>query len=564
MTKSSFVTITDQFCGAGGSSLGATQAGAEVALALNHWKLAVETHNSNFPQTLHDCTDISACDPRRYPSTTILITSPECTNHSMAKGKKRSQQAQLELWQTSKPDPAEERSRATMWDVPRFAEVHNYDLVITENVVEARLWKLWDAWLHAMHSLEYEHEVVYFNSQFALPTPQSRDRMYVVFHKRGNKAPNLAFYPNGYCHQCERDVASVQSFKNPLRQWGRYGKTRQYVYRCPVCASEVVPYYYAAANAIDWSLPAERIGDRKRPLKDKTLKRIELGLQKYQDAFLVQLNKSDEGRLHAMSQALPTQTQTNGLAIIDSFVVELAHSNADGARSFPVHQAFSTQTTRQDKALVVPFLVELMHGASSSGNIRASSVEQAWPTQTTQSDKAIVVPYIIDLLWEYRRKELTEPLSTIVAGGNHHAVMVPPGADAFLVEMYGTGTTRTIEEALATVTAQGNHHGLVLPPEAASSFLLSYYGQGGNIRPVSNALGTITTLDRHAIATPAATPRVEDCGFRMLRPHEIGSAMAFPQSYKILGSQRDQVRMYGNAVTPPVMRMLLERCLATL
>ncbi len=91
MRKSSDFTVTDQFCGAGGSSLGATAAGAQVVLAMNHWKLAVETHNTNFPDTLHDCTDISACDPRRYPRTDILITSPECTNHSSwLKGKSAS------------------------------------------------------------------------------------------------------------------------------------------------------------------------------------------------------------------------------------------------------------------------------------------------------------------------------------------------------------------------------------------------------------------------------------------------------------------------------------------
>lgn len=43
--KDSSITITDQFCGAGGSSAGATKAiahkGGYVAVALNHWKLAV-------------------------------------------------------------------------------------------------------------------------------------------------------------------------------------------------------------------------------------------------------------------------------------------------------------------------------------------------------------------------------------------------------------------------------------------------------------------------------------------------------------------------------------------
>lgn len=48
--KKSFITVTDQFCGAGGSSIGATKAGAELRLALNHWQLAIDTHNTNFPK----------------------------------------------------------------------------------------------------------------------------------------------------------------------------------------------------------------------------------------------------------------------------------------------------------------------------------------------------------------------------------------------------------------------------------------------------------------------------------------------------------------------------------
>lgn len=44
------LTLTDLFCGAGGSSTGAiTNAGIEVRVASNHWALAVETHNTNHP-----------------------------------------------------------------------------------------------------------------------------------------------------------------------------------------------------------------------------------------------------------------------------------------------------------------------------------------------------------------------------------------------------------------------------------------------------------------------------------------------------------------------------------
>lgn len=152
---SSVVTVTDLFCGAGGSSLGAAQSGAEIRMALNHWELAVQTHNSNFPNTDHHCCDASQADPRYYPRTTVLIASPECTNHSLAKGKGRARY-QADLWGTPLIDPAEERSRATMWDVPRFAEVHRYELIIVENVIDARAWVLWDAWLHAMQALGYD------------------------------------------------------------------------------------------------------------------------------------------------------------------------------------------------------------------------------------------------------------------------------------------------------------------------------------------------------------------------------------------------------------------------
>ena len=45
------ITATDLFAGAGGSTTGATQAGARVVIAANHWTLAVETHAANHPNS---------------------------------------------------------------------------------------------------------------------------------------------------------------------------------------------------------------------------------------------------------------------------------------------------------------------------------------------------------------------------------------------------------------------------------------------------------------------------------------------------------------------------------
>ncbi|EUA32501.1 putative c-5 cytosine-specific DNA methylase [Mycobacterium xenopi 3993] len=108
-----------------------------VRIASNHWDLAVETHNTNHPDADHLCADLSAVDPRRFRAPTCWA-SPECTNHSVAGPQAR--RRATDLFGEVLPDAAAERSRATMWDVPRFAEAHRYQAVIVENVVDAWHW----------------------------------------------------------------------------------------------------------------------------------------------------------------------------------------------------------------------------------------------------------------------------------------------------------------------------------------------------------------------------------------------------------------------------------------
>lgn len=40
------LTVTDLFCGAGGSSSGLKEAGFKVVIAANHWALAIESHQT--------------------------------------------------------------------------------------------------------------------------------------------------------------------------------------------------------------------------------------------------------------------------------------------------------------------------------------------------------------------------------------------------------------------------------------------------------------------------------------------------------------------------------------
>lgn len=538
-------TVTDLFCGAGGSGLGATAVpGVELVMAANHSPRAIETHALNFPGCEHDCADISQVQPRRYRRTNILWASPECTNHSVAKGRKRSG-GEPDLFGDVVPDHVMERSRATMWDVPRFAEVHRYDAVIVENVVDAAMWEPFAAWLMSMEALGYQHKAVFLNSMHAPAinaprAPQSRDRMYIVFWRKGNRAPDLEIRPLAWCPHCGRAVRAVQVFKPrgktwPLTRWGRY--RAQYLYRCPTarCHADVEPYALPAAAAIDWDTPGERIGDREKPLSDKTLARIRAGLERYASAPFVTVHKGGPGEIRtaAITGALPTLCASGnhyGLACPPLLVPSGGTWN-EAAQS--VGEPFRARTCTENESLLVP--VEGRDG------LRAAPIGEPLRTQTARHETALVVPYY----GTGRSRPTGEPMPTMCT--------VETAGLAFIAELRGGGsTTRPVRDPLATVCASGNHHMLVRhyskPPG----------GEAHLCTPAAEPLRTLTTEGRPSlVGWPSVPPDVDDCTFRMLTIPEIQAAMAFTSDYIVTGSKREQVKQLGNGVTPPAAEWLV-------
>lgn len=514
MKKKSYLTGTDQFCGAGGTSTGAKAAGVEMKLALNHWDLAIETHNTNHPEVDHDCTDVQACDPRRYISTDFLYTSPECTKHSIAQGKKIKYRNQLELFGKVIIDEADERSRATMWDVPRFAEYHDYNFIIVENVVDIKNWRTYDSWLHAMHSLGYNHKSCYFNSMFFGDCPQSRDRIYVVFWKKGNKAPDLNFRPKAPCKKCGVKE-SYQSWKRPNRKWGKYGKKGQYIYRCSSCNEEVVPFYHAALNCIDFTIPIMRIGDRpeSRTLSKNTEARIKAGLKKYKGKELV---------------------------------ITTRHSSGIDCRIKNARQDwFPTQDTQQSHTLCLPQI----HSEGFAGNISSSLLHLS--TQTTRGDKTLLIPPFFAENYGASTTRLTDrSIGTITAGGVNHGLVLAN---------YSPGYSKSLAEALPTITA--NNGNAILTTKTMNSFLAYYYGSN-QYSLMSDAMATVTTRERSGLVIPEV--KYEDCYYRTIKPSEIQRAMSFPENYIVLGNQKQKVKQLGNAVTPPVTKFITERCIMSL
>lgn len=530
------LTMTDLFCGAGGSSSGAIQVpGIEIKIASNHWDLAVETHGRNHPTADHLCADLSAVDPRRFPHTDILWASPECTNHSVAKGRKRVD-AQPDLFGELLPDAASERSRATMWDVPRFAEAHRYQAVIVENVVEAWHWEPFRAWLMAMDCLGYDHQLVFLNSMhaqaFGVGAPQSRDRMYVVFWRKGNPRPEIERVtgPAAVCLE-HGGVRARQAFKRSDRTpWGRY--RQQYVYICGTigCQRVVEPAFRPAAEIIDWELLGQRIGDRSKPLAVKTLARIQAGIERYWGPFITE--HRHEYRVRDIGAAMQTVAASGnhfGLAVpVEGRVGKAAQSTAEALR---------TQTTRSETGLA--FIVD------RRGEYRLRGMDEALSTVTaTETSKAIAMqPFIAELRGGgSKHRPVTDPLCTVVANGNHHGLVTA---------YYGNGSTRPADEALTTVTAV-ERHALIMRNNTARG------DQGQMTTPVDEPIRTVTTKGHQSLlSAEQPTIDVNDVLFRMLEPREIAGAMDFPTEYVILGNRREQVRQAGNAVTPPAARDLV-------
>ena len=504
------LTVADYFCGAGGSSTGMEQVpGVRVVMASNHWQLAVDTHHANFPHADHDREDITRIDPRRHPRTDIGWFSPECTNWSAAKGVKcdyDGRPVQLDLFAADEddaplPDEAAQRSRMLMQDVPRFAEVHRYRAVVVENVTDILKWVHLDAWLARMRRLGYFHRTVVLNSAFATilgpGAPQLRDRVYFVFWRDHYPTPDFGKWtrPLAWCPTCDRDVHAVYQAKPGPRRAMRYGS--QYTYRCPSasCRGSVVhPYILPAAAAIDWTLPAQRIGDRSRPLQPKTLARIEAGLRRYSSALLV-----------------PSGGTWN-------------------TEARPVGGPMRARTTRETEALLVPVEARTGKHARTTGDpLRA---------QTARAQDALVVPLRNHGV---ARPAVTHPLVTFAAGGTHQGLIMRNNTG-------GAEMSTPLEEPLRALTTAGNQS-LVRWDH------LTYAYDTGTLRPVAAPLPTQTAVPGDALIKP--TVEVQDCTFRMLGVDEIRAGMAFTDGYRLFGSKRARVRMLGNAVTPPAARDLV-------
>jgi DNA (cytosine-5)-methyltransferase 1 len=378
MGRMKSINIADLFCGAGGTSTGCILAARELGLditllAVNHWPLAVETHKRNHPWAQHLCADLGSVDPSRVVpggSLRLLVASPECTHHSVARGGK----------------PCNDQSRASAWHVLHWAERLRIENILIENVGEFQTWgplgrdgrpdksrkgQTFRAFIAALESLGYTVEWKILN---AADYGDATTRRRLFIQARRGKQPT---WP----------TASHQ------------GKWR------------------AAKEIIDWTLKGQSIFRRKRPLSANTMRRIEAGLRKFcGEPFLTILNGTNDDQINATAKSvdkpLPTLTTYGHVGLCRPFIVPTCHTG--DTRTHSVDKPVPTITCghRGELALVEPFI--LPNEGFFRGN-QPRSIKEPLPTITaSRGGGALVQPFLTSYYGNSKEaKSVDEPLATI-------------------------------------------------------------------------------------------------------------------------------------------------------
>lgn len=480
-SKKRALKIIDLFCGAGGTSTGAIEAGEaagyEVTLtAVNHWDIAIATHRANHPGSRHLCTGVDdiPCSLFQPDELDILWASPECTHHSIARGGM----------------PVNDQSRATAWCVVRFAEKWRPRIILVENVKEFQTWgpigsngkplasrrgETFHAWRQSLQSIGYrvEHRVL-CAADFGDPTTRERLFVYAVRGRRRIVWPEPT-------HAASPNLPPEQPGLNlggPRLPW--------------------VP----AREIINWDKPGRSIFTRKRPLKEKTLRRILVGLEKYCfGSFVIPPQAFDERVRGTEVPRQPSTNESGGIGPAKPFLVpHFGERDGQTPRTRSVDDPLPAVTGQGAGSLVTPFLLpnEGVHGGNAP-----RPVSQPVPTVTAgRGAGALVEACLVQLRGTCERhvagsgRSVDEPVPTVSAGGGHHAL-----AQAVLLGQQSCAAARPLEQPAPTVATAGAislAQSVIVP--------IDHRGAPGHATPESAPLSTVTSKQRHGIAQARITP----------------------------------------------------------
>jgi DNA (cytosine-5)-methyltransferase 1 len=185
---------------------------------------------------------------------------------------------------------------------------------------------------------------------------------------------------------------------------------------------------------------------------------------------------------------------------------------------------------------------------SANGHVTRDATAEPCLTQTTHAEQALVMRN--NNSRGDKEQMLTpghEPVRTLTTSGHQSLVMA--------------NTQNGVPRPAAREPGQ------TLRTEGGLAIVVPYTRTGEPRWAEERPLPTFTTRDRAAVVW--SDEAIDDCLFRMFALHEIAGAMAMSQHvdgrpYTVLGNKRERMAMYGQAVTPPAMALIVSRLLEVL
>ncbi|MGF6697638.1 DNA (cytosine-5)-methyltransferase 1 [Paraburkholderia sp. MM5496-R1] len=481
--------IVDNFAGGGGASTGIERAfGRPVDIAINHDGEALAMHAANHPQTAHYTEDVFAVHPgfiTRQQPIGLAWFSPDCKHHSKAKGGK----------------PREQKIRGLAWVTLKWAVLQSPRCIGLENVEEFQDWGPLDDEgrpIKAEKGRTFRAFVSALSTGIAEGHPDEQE----IFETLGADFP-LARLRAGLGYRVEWRVLRACDFGAPTIRKRLYLFARRdglpivwptATHGDPksdaVRAGKLAPWR-TAAECIDWSIPCPSIFERKRPLKDATLRRIARGIMKFvvnsPAPFIVSTaHSTTTGRgpnVWGIDEPLRTVTSSNDKYVVAPTLTHVTHQGGDRAAHVDMPLATVTGAHRGEQALVAATLIQMGYGerpprwrCDDCGYVH--DVEPVCGCTACGSENDLVC---IEGQ-QPRVPGLDKPLGTVVAGGGKHALVA-----AFLAKHF-TGVTGTRIDVPAGTVTTSDHHSLV------TAQLVGCGGRAGQSRPrdVSEPAATIT------------------------------------------------------------------------
>lgn len=499
--------VVDSFAGGGGASLGIAWAtGRAPHVSINHDPASIAMHKANHPSSLHLLEDVWKLNPRavlrdrrlrprgstKAAAVGLLWASPDCRHFSRAKGGK----------------PVAKPVRSLAWVVCKWAAEVRPRVIILENVREFADWgPIVPAWrCRECNWRGTEGQAVLVRTRRRCPRCESRNlretedfipdpsRKGLTFRRWVGRLRNLGYVVEwknlnaaDYGAPTTRRRLFVVARRDGLPiVWPE--PTHAAPGADPVKRGDMPLFnvhlkpYRQAAECIDWGVPCPSIFERKRPLADKTLRRVALGLKRY-----------------VLENPTP-------------YIVRTSQTGAGGKNCNDVAEPLTTVVTKQEHCVVVPSLIQTGYGEAPGQAPRVLDLGKPLGTVVQGQKHAVASAVLVPQYGNSIGSDPSAPLGSITAGGmGKQAIAMPMLSQYYGATSRADDRCQTVGEPVPVVTTE-NRHAIV------AAMLAKFYG--GHIgSKMDGPTGTITTIDHHGIvAAELLSFRGESNGLPLTAP----------------------------------------------